>query len=81
MIGSINPLLIIGLILAFVILFNFSLIVRYRNRKKIESNKSLTGLIDTLKSPWKDEDADLDELAKLIRPKEDNIQKKSNKER
>ena len=66
MFDSINPIVIIGIIITLVILFNIALFVKYKNPSSGNENKAVKSMLNTVRSPWKKEDEALDELAKLI---------------
>lgn len=69
---SINPIVIIGIIITLVVLFNFALIARYKNPAKSSDNKAIKSMLNTVRSPWKEEDAALNELANLIKTVQDS---------
>lgn len=77
MLRSINPIIIIVSILLIVVLFNLALFFRWKQRPHNNENQATTGLINSIRSPWKEEDHALEELAALIKtvqdePPEDN---------
>lgn len=75
MFESINPIVIIVVIITLVILFNIAMIFRYRNPTPSNENKAVKSMLNTIKSPWRNEDEALNELARLIKDFEDDPQK------
>ena len=69
--NSLSPIIIIGLILLVVILFNFSLIARLKQNTKGNENPAMQSMLSSIRNPWKNEDAALDELAKLVSSSQD----------
>ena len=75
MFESINPIVIIIVIITIVIIFNIAMIFRYKNPTARNDNKAVKSMLNTIKSPWKDEDEALNELARLIKSVEETPQK------
>lgn len=51
------------------------MIFRYKNPTARNDNKAVKSMLNTIKSPWKDEDEALNELARLIKSVEETPQK------
>lgn len=69
MINSINPSIIIGIVLIIILLFNLGLIAKLKQGSKGNKSNVYQSFLDNLKSPWQEEDAALDELSKLVETK------------
>ena len=78
MFEAINPIVIIGVIITLVILFNIAMIFRYKNPDVRNDNQAMKSMLNTVRSPWKEEDESLDELSKLIESIEDHPPKDKN---
>jgi hypothetical protein len=78
MFEKLNPIVIIGVIITLIILFNIALIFRYKNPSGNNENKAIKSMLNTVKSPWKDEDESLNELARLIESIEDHPPEEKN---
>lgn len=65
-IASINPIVIIGVIISAVIAFNVFLFLRFKNRRPDSGSEILSSFINTAKNPWEKSDKELDELSKLV---------------
>ena len=76
MIDFAKILIIIGLVIAIVLLFNFALIARLKTKPKGNENNATQSMLNSIKSPWKEEVDALDELANLVRPTEDQTKVK-----
>ena len=64
--NSINPLIIIGIVLVIIILFNLGLIAKLKQSNKDSPGNFYQSFLNSVKSPWQEEDAALDELSKLV---------------
>lgn len=67
MANSFNPIVIFVIIIAVVVLINVGLFTKLKQNTKNSKGSAMNSLINTVRSPWKDEDAALDELANLVR--------------
>lgn len=69
-ISSINPIVIISVIISAVIVFNILIFLRFKNRPQNTGSETISSFIDTAKNPWRKEEKDLEELSKLLRQAE-----------
>ena len=67
MISSLNPIVIVALVLVLVVLFNLGLFAKIKQNTKTNNNSAMNSMLNTARSPWKAEDADLDELSALVK--------------
>jgi hypothetical protein len=66
-ISSINPIIIIGVIISAVVAFNILLFLRFKNHGPDKGSEIFSSLINTAKNPWGKFDKELDELSELVR--------------
>ncbi|MCB2180099.1 hypothetical protein KQH54_03155 [bacterium] len=71
--GDTHPLIVIGVTLLAVLIFNGFMILRVISQKRnTTSTKAWSDMLKIIKSPWNNSDADYDELANLVQKKEES---------
>lgn len=64
--GATPPIIVIGVTLFIVLLFNGLLILRIKSRQRNSDVELLESMIKSVKNPMKDSGKDYDELAQLL---------------
>lgn len=73
--NSIDPSIIIGIIIIIIIAFNIGLIAKFKQSRKSNNDTVYHLFLNNLRSPWQEEDAALDELSKLVESNDETVNK------
>jgi len=73
--NSIDPSIIIGIIIIIIIVLNIGLIAKFKQSGKSNKDNVYHLFLNNLRSPWQEEDAALDELSKLVESNDEIVNK------